>query len=399
MADLGHVAVCVTTLEGLGRIISRFGSAPARFVLQEYVHRLESILRDGDQLIQINESKYCLLLKNLLDPNHALLAGRKLEEAFSHPFIYLDTPVRLELRAGIASGRGTHGDAEILFRAAEAARETAVAQRIVWAVGDPLDVEGVQRNWRLAAELEGAIEAHHLRLYYQPQVSCADGKVTGAEGLVRWEHRDGLLTPEQFLPHLDASGMVALTGHVIQRGVADLLADPTMPQLAVNLPATQLLDPLMLQNVLDELSLWKVDPERLTLELAEEGLLENATDLMPGLRKLRERGVRIVLDDCGAGRGSLRQFRELPIDAIKLDRGLVAGLLTDSFDAYVTGMLIDFAHFLGLEVVAKGVESDDDIERLGQLGCDHVQGFGVSPPLSVEAFAEWRNSRALTPDS
>jgi EAL domain-containing protein (putative c-di-GMP-specific phosphodiesterase class I) len=120
---------------------------------------------------------------------------------------------------------------------------------------------------------------------------------------------------------------------------------------------------------------------------------------MPGLRKLRERGVRIVLDDCGAGRGSLRQFRELPIDAIKLDRSLVAGLPTDSFDAYVTGMLIDFAHFLGLEVVAKGVESDDDIERLGQLGCDHVQGFGVSPPLSVEAFAEWRSSRALTPDS
>lgn len=397
--DVGVVAVCVTSLEGLGRIVSRFGSAPARFVLQEYVHRLESVLREGDQLIQINESKYCLLLKNLLDPNHALLAGRKLEEAFGKPYIYLDTPVRLELRAGIASGRGVHGDAEVLFRAAEAARETAVAQRIVWAVGDPLDVERLQRGWRLAAELESAIEEHHLRLHYQPQVACANGRVTGAEGLVRWEHRDGVLTPEQFLPHLDASGMVALTGHVIRRCVADLLADPGIPELAINLPATQLLDPLMLQNVLDELSLWKVDPARLTLELAEEGLLENAAELMPGLERLRARGVRIVLDDCGAGRSSLQRFRDLPVDGIKLDRTLVAGILTDPFDAYVTRMLIDFAHFLGLEVVAKGVESTAVIERLTELGCDRLQGFGVSPPLPVEAFAEWRDSRDLTPGS
>ena len=120
--DIGSVAVCVASLEGLGRIIGRFGSEAAGAALQEYLKRLELVLRDGDQMIQINESKYCLLLKDLRDANHALLAGQKLERAFSTPLMYRDTPIRLELRAGITSGPGSHGDAERLFRAAEAAR-------------------------------------------------------------------------------------------------------------------------------------------------------------------------------------------------------------------------------------------------------------------------------------
>jgi len=397
--DVGFVAVCVTSLEGLGRIVSRFGSEAAGVALQAYVQRLESVLRDGDQLIQINESKYCLLLKDLLDGNHALLAGQKLERAFGVPLMYRDSPIRLELRAGIASGEGLHGDAELLFRAAEAARETAVIQRSVWAIGNALDVRNLQRDWRLAEELDSAIENHQLRLYYQPQIACRNSRICGAEGLIRWEHRDGLLTPEQFLPHLDATGMLALTGHVIRRCVADLAADASMPGLSINLPATQLLDPVMQQHVLDELSLWNVDPARLTLELAEDGFMHHAADLDGGLRNLRERGVRIALDDCGSGRAALRQFRDMPIDELKIDRSLIAGLMSDPFDCYVTRMLIDFGHFLDLDVIAKGVESTTVIEQLTEFGCDQLQGFGVSPPLSVEAFAEWRQSRAITPDS
>jgi len=397
--DIGVVAVCVASLEGLGRIIGRFGSEAAGAALQEYVERLELVLRDGDQMIQINESKYCLLLKNLRDDNHALLACQKLERAFGAPLMYRDSPIRLELRAGIASGAGSHGDAERLFRAAEAARESAVAQRCVWVVGTPLEVGDLQRSWRLAEELESAIESHQLRLYYQPQVATLDGRFCGAEGLVRWEHRDGLLTPEQFLPHLDATGMLALTGHVIRRCVADLLAAPELPWLSVNLPASQLLDPVLQQHVLDELSLWNVDPARLTLEIPEEGLLEHIAELGAGLRNLRAHGVRIVLDDCGAGATVLREFRELPVDGIKLDRRLVANLLTEPFDAYLARMLIEFAHFLDLRVTAKGVESTAVSERLKELGCDKLQGFGISPPLPVEAFAGWLASREITPGS
>jgi EAL domain-containing protein (putative c-di-GMP-specific phosphodiesterase class I)/GGDEF domain-containing protein len=395
-ADVGVVAVCVTSLEGLGRIVGRFGSEAAGFALLDYVQRLRSVLRDGDQLIQINESKYCLLLKDLRDANHALLAGQKLERAFGAPLMYRDTPIRLELRAGIASGPGTHGDAERLFRAAEAARESAVVQRCIWAVGNPIDVGALERSWRLADELDAAIENHHLCLYYQPQVACAGGQFRGAEGLIRWEHRDGLLTPEQFLPHLDASGMLALTGHVIRRCVSDLLAAPELPWLSVNLPATQLLDPVLQQQVLDELSLWGVDPARLTLEVAEEAVIENLEALAPGLNNLRTHGIRIVLDDCGAGRTELVRFRDLPIDGVKLDRRLVANMLTDPFDGYLTGMLIEFAHFLELEVTAKGVESTVIAERLSALGCDQLQGFGISPPLCFESFAGWRRSREVT---
>jgi EAL domain-containing protein (putative c-di-GMP-specific phosphodiesterase class I)/GGDEF domain-containing protein len=395
--DVGFVAVGVASLEGLGRVIGRFGSEAAGFILDEYVRRLESVLRETDQLIRINETKYCLLLKSLRDANHALLAGRKLEEAFAAPVYFQDTPVRLEIRAGIASGEGSHGDAELLFRAAEAARETAVTERVLWKAGDPRELGNLQRNWRLAEELADAIENHQLRLYLQPKVACADGSILGAEGLVRWEHRDGLLMPAQFLPHLDARGMLALTEHVIRRAVAELVADPELPRLAINLPPAQLLDAGLRQQVVEELRLWSVDPARLTLELDEDGLLDNLVELAPSLDLMRAHGIRVVLDDCGAGRSPLRRLRNLPIDGVKLARGLVEGILEDPCDAYVCRMLIDYAHFLGLDTSAKGVESSAAMELLTEFGCDELQGFAVSPPLAADAFAEWRHSRNVTP--
>jgi EAL domain-containing protein (putative c-di-GMP-specific phosphodiesterase class I) len=153
------------------------------------------------------------------------------------------------------------------------------------------------------------------------------------------------------------------------------------------------------QYILEELTLWNVEPARLTLEIAEDGLFEHLAMLAPGLRTLRNQGIRILLDDCGAGRVALSGFRDLPVDGIKLDRRLVAGMQDDPFDAYVVAMLIEFAHFLGLEVGAKGVESTAVAERLAELGCDRLQGFGISPALPFDAFAEWRQSRAVTTDS
>ena len=168
---------------------------------------------------------------------------------------------------------------------------------------------------------------------------------------------------------------------------------------SINLPPTQLLDPGLRQQVMEELSLWNVDPARLTLELEEDGLLDNLAELAPGLDLMRAHGVRIVLDDCGAGRSPLRRLRDLPIDGIKLARGLVEGILDDPCDAYVCRMLIDFAHFLGLDTAAKGVESSAVIELLTEYCCDQMQGFAVSPPLAAEAFAEWQSSRDITPDT
>jgi EAL domain-containing protein (putative c-di-GMP-specific phosphodiesterase class I)/GGDEF domain-containing protein len=397
--DVGMVAVCVASLEGLGRIVGRYGSEAAGVALRDYVQRLRSVLRDGDQLIQINESKYCLLLKDLYDENHALLAGQKLERAFGAPLWYRDSPIRLELRAGIASGHGVHGDAERLFRAAEAARETAVVQRCVWVVGTAAEADAAQRGWQLADEVEAAIENHDLRLHYQPHVRATDGRADGAEGLIRWHHGDELLTPQQFLPHLDAHAMAAITGHVIRRCVSDLLALPEVPWVSVNVTAGQLLDPVLRQTVVEELSLWNVDPGRLVLEIAEAGLMEYARELVPGLRELQNHGVRILLDDCGGGATELGRFRDLPIDGIKLDRRLTANLPEDPFAAYVARMLVEFGHFLGLEVVAKGVESLVLAEQLKGLGCDLLQGFAISPPLPLQAFGEWLRMREVTPGS
>jgi len=392
-SDLGALAVCVVSLEGVGRITSQFGSQATGAAIQTYLNRLEQLLREGDQLIQINESKHCLLLKGLQDANHARLAGLKLERLFAEALVHANLSIRLAVRAGIACGEGPRHDAETLFRVAETARETAVAAGRVFEMADPLRLDVVRRNWRLNEQLDEAIKAHDLRLYYQPKVSADGATLCGAEGLIRWQHQEGLLVPGDFLPHLDAASLQALTGHVIRQCVRDLATDPTLPGLSFNLPLMHLLDTGVRRQIHEEMALWSVEPARLTIEVTEGGLPSHAEQLQTACRELRDWGVRIAMDDFGTGHSALRQFRDLPVDELKIDRSFVAGIEADAFDDYVSRLMIDLGHFLGMTVVAEGVESAGAARALAAMGCDQLQGFFFSPPLPLDAFAEWRQSR------
>lgn len=391
--DLGCLAVCVASLENVAALTTRYGSAIAGAAQEACQSRLESLLRAGDQLIPINETKYCLLLKELRDMEHARLAGSALEQLFADPLTIGTLTVRLELRAGMACGAGPHDDAELLFRAAELAREVAVARRRVFQLGNPEEIVARAPAWQLADALSDAVESHALVLHYQPVLGALDGRVLGAEALVRWQYADRLLLPAEFLPQLDEASRRLLAAHVIRQCVADLAGDQSRPPFSVNVPVALLTEPDLARLIGEELALWEVEPGRFGIEVSERGFQRHRGDLVPVLTQLRTLGVRIALDGCAGGPGVLRHYRGLPLDALKLDRAFVAGDLEDPLDAHAARLQIELAHLLGLDAIAVGVESEVAATRLAELGCDGLQGFRFAPPLALAAFDTWRLAR------
>ncbi|MFW6092462.1 MAG: EAL domain-containing protein [Pseudomonadota bacterium] len=392
--DTSYLAVCVTALEGTGRITSLYGSETAGAASREYAARLQELLRDDDQLIPINDNKHCLLIRNLRDRNHAELAGLKLERLFGAAFAYGDDEFTLQVRAGIACGRQDETEAEALFRTAEAAREAARAKGRVYSLADDFDLPSLQRRWQLNDQVDDAIRAHDLKLFYQPKVRAGDHGLAGAEALVRWEHPEGVLAPAQFLPHLEADRMLALTRHVIRQCVRDLAADERMPALSINLEPYMLGDAGLLRLVMDELSLWNVDPARLVVEVTEHGLPGALATVVPELDEMRRLGVRLAIDDFGTGQSSLAQFKKLPLDELKVDRSFVTSLEHDEADRYLTRMMIELGHYFGLTVVAEGVETRAVADTLRSLECDLLQGFYFAPPLPQSEFVRWVAERA-----
>ncbi|MEZ5558248.1 MAG: bifunctional diguanylate cyclase/phosphodiesterase [Pseudomonadales bacterium] len=389
----GVRAVCVVSLEGVGRITSMYGSEAAGLAHREFVERLRVMLRDGDQLAQINESKHCLVFNGLLNANHARLAGQKLERLFAEPATTAEYAFPLVIRAGIACGDRDEADAEELFRGAEAAREQALVKGSAYELADELDIDALRRRWTLNERVHEGLEKDELKLYYQPQVRADDFSLCGGEGMIRWELEEGVLMPGQFLPDIDAERMHAISRHVIRQAIRDLAANGRLPALSINLEPYMLQDRSLLTLIADELALWNVAPERLTLEITENGMVGSLDNLPDEYHLLRGRGVRVALDDFGTGYSSLSQFKSLPVDELKVDRSFIAQLRTDVSNRYLTRLMVDLGHFFDMSVVAEGVETEDVARALREIDCDVLQGFFFSPALPVDEFLAWTPPR------
>lgn len=392
----GMTAVCVASLEDVGRTAGRLGSEAAGAAAAEFAHRLSSMLRSDDQLVQIHEGKHCLLMRALKDRNHAALAGLKLERLFAEPFVFRGQPVPLQVRAGIACG--TSDDAEAMFRAAETAREAARLEQKVFELADDRVIATMQQRWQFNDDVEEALFQHQLKLYYQPKVTANGHRLCGAEGLIRWEHPDGLLYPGEFLPHLEREKLLAMTRHVIRQSVRDLAANEWLPPLSINLDPDVTEEASLVQLILDELSLWDVDPARLMVEVTENGMVRHLDTLVEAFAALRSRGVRIAMDDFGTGNSSLAQFRNLLVDELKIDRSFVLNREGNAANRYLTGLIIELGHYFEMTVVAEGIETAGMAAELRELHCDVLQGFYFSPPLPLEEFSRWASRRPTPPD-
>jgi EAL domain-containing protein (putative c-di-GMP-specific phosphodiesterase class I) len=243
----------------------------------------------------------------------------------------------------------------------------------------------------LLGDLDGAVRRREFRLQYQPQVSALDGRTTGAESLLRWQHPQlGMISPDRFIELLEQSRLIVPLGAWILEESCRQLADWRRAgadwTISVNISSTQLLDPdfpAMVRAVLDRHGL---PPQALTLELTETIGMQDPGATIPRLRQLSDLGVGISIDDFGTGYSSLLYLSTLPATELKIDRGFVRRLWEDSNDAYIVSTIVALGHALDLTVVAEGVESEEQRLFLSSVGCDVLQGYHLGVPLRPEHF-------------
>jgi EAL domain-containing protein (putative c-di-GMP-specific phosphodiesterase class I) len=242
---------------------------------------------------------------------------------------------------------------------------------------------------RLETELRHAVDRGELRVLFQPVVALPTGELRGVEALLRWQHRErGLLAPAEFLPLAEENGLITELGRwVLEEACIKARALPEGVTLSVNLSPRQLLQADLADQVRRALSHSGFAPQRLLLELTESTLIESGPSGAARIAELRDLGGRLCLDDFGTGYSSLSYLHELPIDALKIDRSFIRALPTDARKIAIVRSILLLGKGLGIDVVAEGVETADQAELLGRLGCERAQGFLYSQPVPMEALA------------
>ncbi len=246
----------------------------------------------------------------------------------------------------------------------------------------------------LAGEMAHSLEEGQFRVYYQPLVSLGLEVVSEVEALVRWEHPGrGLLLPKEFIPLAEETGLIVPLGRWVLREACRQVGslnerhprgEPLV--MGVNVSAVQIARADLVEDVARVLEDSALPPHALKLEVTESAAVEDAEAAAATLGALKEMGVRIAIDDFGTGHSSLSRLRNLPVDALKIDRSFVGGLGLNPKDTAIIGSVIGLAKALGLAVAAEGIETDDQATRLRALGCDLGQGYHFAKPLPVGAI-------------
>jgi EAL domain-containing protein (putative c-di-GMP-specific phosphodiesterase class I) len=288
-----------------------------------------------------------------------------------------------------------HGSepAALLQRADLAAQAAELLPAGVQLFNPSLESRSVRRLG-LANDLRRALDNDELEIYFQPKVSLRDRRLVGVECLARWEHpTHGSVAPEDFVAVAEHTGQLSrLTEVVLSEGLRRCRqwADAGRPLgIAVNLSSRTLIDPDFPVRVERMLREYAVAPDRLTLEITEDGVVGDSDRPMPTLHRLRDLGVRLSVDDFGTGYSSLSYLRRLPVHEVKIDRTFVQGMATDPGDLAIVRAIIDLSRHFGLSVVAEGVESELTLDLLEEIGCDVGQGFLFSRPLPYERLEAW----------
>jgi len=260
---------------------------------------------------------------------------------------------------------------------------------------DPLIERSSKTPEITADELKIAIEQKQLVVHYQPQIHLESGKLVGAEALVRWQHPEhGLLFPDTFIPlaEKDQSLIGPLTYLVLETALQydmKVIQHDNELNLSINLSAKLLGDLSLPDQVEELLTTHRFDSSRLLLEVTESGAMEDPSLTMDNLTRLRLKNIRLSIDDFGTGFSSLVQLYRMPFNEIKVDKSFVMKAMTDKEAAAIVRITIDLGHSLGLEVVAEGIEDQETLDWLKELGCDIGQGYFISRPTDAIQFSDW----------
>ncbi len=387
------VAVLMFDVDGLRDVNDSLGHAAGDQLLAEVATRLRTLSTPAALVGRVGGDEFVVTLR-LPNAEAALELAAELRGQLQDPMTFGSLTLDVDTAVGVSLHPEHGSDPATLLQRADVA--THAAKSLAGGV-QLFDLALESRSVRrlgLAGDLRRALDNDELEVYFQPKVTLRDRRLVGVECLARWEHpTHGAVQPEDFVAVAEHTGQLSrLTEVVMREGLrrARQWVDAGRPlSVAVNLSPRTLVDPAFPDRVDDLLQEYGVSPDRLTLEITEDGVVDGVDRLLPTLRRLYDLGVHLSVDDFGTGYSSLSYLRRLPVHEVKVDRSFVQGMATDPGDLAIVRAVVDISRHFGLSVVAEGVESELTLELLEEIGCDIGQGFLFSRPLPYERLEAW----------
>ncbi|WP_235579288.1 EAL domain-containing protein [Pseudorhodoferax sp. Leaf274] len=393
----GGALLCMD-LDNFKTLNDTLGHDKGDMLLQQVAMRLVSCVREVDTVARLGGDEFVIVLEELSAvPEEVAVQARKVGEKI---LATLAQPYRLDgyehqstASIGVARfGADTESAGELLKQADIAMYQAKAAGRHTLRFFDPGLEAAVTARAALEGDLRQAFVQREFFLQYQPQVD-SESRITGVEALVRWRHAArGLVSPAEFIPLAEETGLILLLGHRVLEIACTQLADwgrqPALAALtmAVNVSARQFRHPDFVRQVRSVLEQTGADPQRLKLELTESVLVDDMQAIVAKMGALKDLGVRFALDDFGTGYSSLTYLKKLPLDQLKIDQSFVRDVLVDANDAAIARTVIRLAQSLGLNVIAEGVETAGQRDFLASEGCEAFQGYFFSRPLAADAL-------------
>lgn len=394
----GQFAVMFLDLDRFKTINDSLGHAFGDRVLIEVAERVQHSLRDVDTLSRMGGDEFVALLQDA-DGAGAEQAARRVLAALAQPFVLDSIPFSLGCSIGIALFPADGQSLDELIKCAD----TAMYRVKDRGRGDfrfyqpQMNVDLLSRM-KMDHAMRRAMEQQLFKLHYQPQISLQDGRLVGAEALVRWTDPElGVVSPGEFIPLAEETGFIIAIGNWVMQTAVVQAAEwqrAGMPVcVSVNVSALQFQQPDFVQRVAQCLVDAKLSPSLLELELTESILVRDANEALHRLHALHALGISLAIDDFGTGYSSLAYLKKFPISKLKIDRTFVTGLPGDDSDRAIVGATVAMAQALNLSVVAEGVETSEQRNYLHSTGCAAFQGFLCAPGLPASEFARWASTR------
>jgi diguanylate cyclase (GGDEF)-like protein/PAS domain S-box-containing protein len=393
-----HGALMVIEVTRIGTISDTLGHDVANDLLCEVGKVFRNALRDSDILAHIDGHRFAIALPHIEKREHAAIVAQKLQGQLAAPIEVAQHSLQVSANIGIAVFPEDSMDMTSLMRFAEVAM-AKVAQSGNGGFlfyREEMD-QRAREHMRLESELRHALVNGELELYYQPKVSLRSGRIVGAEALIRWRHPErGMISPGVFIPLAEETGLILDLGAWVMNEACRQIAEwkhagLSMPPIAINLSARQF-DRKLPSRVLQVMDQHGVLPEQLMLEITESLLVRGADQVISIMNELVAMGLALALDDFGTGYSSLAYLKRFPIKTLKIDRAFVIGLPVEPNDCAIARAIVTMAQQLRQEIVAEGVETPEQMAFLRDLGCDQLQGYLFSAPVTAEAFVAMQQS-------
>lgn len=393
-------AAFFVALEDFQQLVDRHGQAAADIIVQRTGERLITTLRGDDNVGQMGDARFAVCVDPVrhLDLEMCIQLAGRMQSAVEEPISVDGMSIYVSASVGFCQHARSPGKTgrEWLQAAATALRE---AQRrgpsAIRAFSDQMRRE-TQSRAELREEVMQALNSGQIHPWFQPQISTDTGQITGFEALARWTHPvRGMVSPADFLPAIEEIGMLERLAEVMMYHAFAALkawdgAGIDVPQVGVNFAGSDLNNPRLLEKIKWELDRFDLTPDRLAVEVLETVVASSPDDMITrNINALGKLGCRIDLDDFGTGHASIASIRRFAVSRIKIDRSFVMKADRDPEQQRMISAILTMAERLGVETLAEGVETVGEHVLLAQLGCDHVQGFGIARPMPFEQTLDW----------